>query len=226
VLGAVVSKLPDCAHCELARGDMACQQPEGKGGAACPTLSRKELASEALVQYKGAIEEFARHAAVQEAECYVGRDQEPRQLIPTKPRILEICEFAAKQEYTRLGLAFCIRYLKEAPLVADYIQDHGFEVVSVVCKTGRVPKEHIGIQEGEKLRIGTFEAMCNPILQAKVLNEAGTQLNVVMGLCVGHDSLLFQNSEAPCTVLVAKDRVYDDNAMAAFRKHDTPDAQE
>ena len=211
-------KLPDCAHCELARADMICQQPDGKGGAACPSVSHKKLAAEALAQYRDDIREFARNASVQEAECYIGRDQEPRQLIPTKPRILEICEFAHKMGYERIGLAFCIRYHREAPLVADYIQERGFEVVSVVCKTGRVPKEHIGIAEGEKLRIGTFEAMCNPILQAMVLNAAGTQLNVVMGLCVGHDSLLFKSSEAPCTVLVAKDRVHDDRALAALEK--------
>jgi uncharacterized metal-binding protein len=218
VLGAVVSKLPDCAHCPLAREEMACQLPDGKGGPGCPTLGHKELTAEAWKKYTDAVMEFARQASVQEAECYVGRDQEPRQLIPTKPRILEICEFAGKLGYTRLGLAFCIRYFKDAPLVADYLKDHGFEVVSVVCKTGSIPKEKIGIAEDEKLRIGTYEPMCNPILQAMVLNASGTQLNVVMGLCVGHDSMLFQHSEAPCTVLVAKDRVHEDRAMDALRK--------
>jgi uncharacterized metal-binding protein len=197
---------------------MACQLPKGKGGPGCPTLNRKDLTAEAWKKYTDAVMEFARQASIQEAECYVGRDQEPRQLIPTKPRILEICEFAGKLGYTRLGLAFCIRYFKDAPLVADYLKDHGFEVVSVVCKTGSIPKEKIGIAEDEKLRIGTYEPMCNPILQAMVLNASGTQLNVVMGLCVGHDSMLFQHSEAPCTVLVAKDRVHEDRAMDALRK--------
>lgn len=213
-----MSKLPDCAHCPLTRAEMACQLPKGKGGPGCPTLNHKELTAEAWKKYTDAVMEFARQASIQEGECYVGRDQEPRQLIPTKPRILEICEFAGKMGYTRLGLAFCIRYLGEAPLVADYIKEHGFEVVSVVCKTGSIPKEKIGIAEDEKLRIGTYEPMCNPILQAMVLNASGTQLNVVMGLCVGHDSMLFQHSEAPCTVLVAKDRVHDDRAMEALRK--------
>ena len=31
--------------------------------------------------------------------------------------------------------------------------------------------------------------MFNPILQARVLNQRQTDLNVVVGLCVGHDSL-------------------------------------
>ena len=33
--------------------------------------------------------------------------------------------------------------------------------------------------------------MCNPILQAKILNAEHTDLNIVMGLCVGHDRYLF-----------------------------------
>ncbi|MBW2262715.1 MAG: DUF1847 domain-containing protein [Deltaproteobacteria bacterium] len=197
---------------------MSCQQPDGKGGAGCPTLSGKELVAAARAQYKGDTREFARQAAIQEAECYAGREEEPQQLIPTKSRIVEICEFAEKMGFKKLGLAFCIRSMKEATIVADFFEGRGFEVVSVVCKAGGVPKERIGIEESEKLRIGTYEAMCNPIMQAKVLNHAGTQFNVVMGLCVGHDSLLFKNIEAPCTVLVVKDRINDDNPAAAIRK--------
>ena len=58
--------------------------------------------------------------------------------------------------------------------------------------------------------------MCNPIGQAMLLNEAATGLNVVIGLCVGHDSLFFRNSAAPATVLVAKDRVTGHNPVAAL----------
>ena len=58
--------------------------------------------------------------------------------------------------------------------------------------------------------------MCNPILQAKLLNEAGTDLNVVMGLCVGHDSLFYKYSDALVTTLVTKDRVLGHNPVAAL----------
>ncbi|MGD8387762.1 MAG: DUF1847 domain-containing protein [Desulfobacteraceae bacterium] len=64
------------------------------------------------------------------------------------------------------------------------------------------------IQEAE-------EAMCNPVLQARVLNEEATDLNVLLGLCVGHDSLFFRYAEAPTTVLAAKDRVTGHNPLAA-----------
>jgi uncharacterized metal-binding protein len=58
--------------------------------------------------------------------------------------------------------------------------------------------------------------MCNPILQAKTLNEEHTELNVVIGLCVGHDSLFYKYSEAPVTTLVVKDRVLGHNPVAAL----------
>ncbi len=49
-----------------------------------------------------------------------------------------------------------------------------------------------------------------------MLDAAGTQLNVVIGLCVGHDRLFFMHSQAPTTVLVAKDRVLGHNPVAAL----------
>ena len=58
--------------------------------------------------------------------------------------------------------------------------------------------------------------MCNPILQARLLNEAHTDLNVVIGLCVGHDSLFYKYSDAYVTTLVTKDRVTGNNPAAAL----------
>ena len=60
------------------------------------------------------------------------------------------------------------------------------------------------------------ENMCNPILQAKILNEAKTELNIVVGLCVGHDSLFYKYSDALVTTAVTKDRVTGHNPVAAI----------
>jgi uncharacterized metal-binding protein len=135
---------------------------------------------------------------------------------PTKPRIVEICEFARKMGYGRLGLAFCIGLAREAQVVGEIFQAHGFQVVSVVCKAGRTPKELIGIKDEEKIYQGTEESMCNPIYQAMLLNEQHTELNVLLGLCVGHDSLFFKHAQAPTTVLAVKDRVTGHNPLAAI----------
>ena len=60
------------------------------------------------------------------------------------------------------------------------------------------------------------EAMCNPIYQACLLNQEKSQLNIQLGLCVGHDSLFFKYAEAPTTVLAVKDRVTGHNPLAAI----------
>jgi uncharacterized metal-binding protein len=94
-------------------------------------------------------------------------------------------------------------------------------VCTVCCKVGSFDKERLGLRDDEKVSPGEYEALCNPVAQAALLAKAGTQLNVVVGLCVGHDSLFFAHSEAPVTVLVAKDRVLGHNPVAALYNADT-----
>ena len=88
-------------------------------------------------------------------------------------------------------------------------------MISVVCKVGRVPKEKIDVRDDQKVAIGSFESMCNPVLQALTVNEEKTDFNILLGLCVGHDSLFLKYAEAPCTVLAVKDRVLVHNPLAA-----------
>lgn len=208
---------PECASCKVLQEKRACMNPGGIGAKRCPTLSGKADRQKAQAEYqKKEVAEFARQATIQEGECYSGRDKKPYVMHPVKPRMQEICEFAHKMGYTKLGLAFCGGLAKEAAVVDEILRNHGFETVSVVCKAGAVPKEAIGVRDEEKIYIGEHESMCNPILQAMLLNEALTQFNIVLGLCVGHDSLFFKYAEAPTTVLAAKDRVTGHNPLACI----------
>jgi uncharacterized metal-binding protein len=133
-----------------------------------------------------------------------------------RTRIEEIMDFAGRLGATRLGIAHCIGLIEEAKTAREIFQANGFEVEAICCRVGSVDKETLGLTDAEKVHPGQFEAMCNPVAQAKLLAKAGTQLNVVIGLCVGHDSLFFQHSQAPVTVLVAKDRVLGHNPVAAL----------
>jgi uncharacterized metal-binding protein len=206
---------PECATCGIK--EKICRSPEGQGPAFCPTLHKKEAVEKANKEYaKPAIVKFAHEASLQEAECYFNRDVKPFVPHPTKPRVQEVCEFAQKMGYKKLGMAFCSALHSEALSLNRILEAQGFEVVSVACKAGRTPKETIGIKEDEKVRIGEFEAMCSPIAQAMILNEEKTDFNILVGLCVGHDSLLLKYSEAYCTVLVAKDRLLAHNPCAAL----------
>jgi len=207
----------DCADCGLTRQEKACMNPKGKGAKGCPTLTKKKLTGEAKKEYQlPEVREFARQASIQEGECYAGRHRKPYVMHATKPRIQEIGEFARKMGYTRLGLVFCVGLSKEAMIVNQLLKSQGFETVSVVCKVGSVPKEDIGLKESEKVFIGEYESMCNPILQAAIVNEAKTHFNILLGLCVGHDSLFFKYAEAPTTVLAVKDRVTGHNPLGAI----------
>ena len=81
----------------------------------------------------------------------------------------------------------------------------------------RHTKETIGIKEEEKIAgPGNWETMCSPITQAAILNEEGTEFNILVGLCVGHDSLFIKYSQAPITALIVKDRVFGHNPAAGL----------
>lgn len=131
-------------------------------------------------------------------------------------RVEEIINFANKCGYKKLGLAFCVGLSKEAKIFASILRNHGFEVESLSCKNGSILKEFINISNEEQVRPCTYEPMCNPIGQAKLLNKSGTQLNILLGLCVGHDSLFLKHSEAPVTIFAVKDRVLGHNPLAAI----------
>lgn len=128
-------------------------------------------------------------------------------------RVQEIMEFARKIGAKKIGIANCIGLINEARIFARILRANDFEPYAVICKVEGRAKTSMGIPEKCE-QIGP--AMCNPILQARLLNKAGTDLNVVMGLCVGHDSLFYRYSEAYVTTLITKDRVTGNNPAASL----------
>ena len=133
------------------------------------------------------------------------------------PRIEELIQFARKCDYKRLGIAHCGGLAYEAGLLSEILEKNGFEVVSVMCKTGGIPKERIGIKPDEKIAgPDAWETMCNPIVQAMIINRSKVDMAVMLGLCIGHDTLFIRYCEAPLTVLAVKDRVTGHNPLAAL----------
>ena len=131
-------------------------------------------------------------------------------------RIQEIMDFARRIGATKLGIAHCVGLMQEARIASEIFSGNGFQVHAICCKVGSISKEKLGLKDEEQVHPGHFESLCNPVAQAELLAKAGTQLNVVIGLCVGHDSIFFKHSHAPVTVLVAKDRVLGHNPAAAL----------
>lgn len=209
---------PSCATCTEPMRERVCMKPEGKPGKSCPTLTGQEVLAQANQAYSGqGTMHFARQASIQEAQCYANRHQRPYVMQPEKTRVIEIIEFAQRMDYQKIGLAFCIGLSHEAALTSEIFKSHGLTVVSACCKAGRTSKQDfLGLTDQDKIFQDTDEAMCNPIFQAEILAAAGAQLNVALGLCVGHDSLFFQHAKAPTTVLAVKDRVTGHNPLAAI----------
>ena len=214
-------ELPGCARCPYEPQVRICQNEEGKAPPFCPTVNKDTVIAKSLEELKKPeILEFALQASIQEGEGYADKELGYDRARPLKPRILEIIEFAGRMKYKKIGLAFCIALRKEAKVVENLLTSNGFTVVSGLCKMGRVPKETLGVREDQKIKIGCFEAMCNPIAQAFLFNEEKTEFNVMIGLCVGHDSLFLKYADAPCTVFAVKDRLLGHNPLAAIYQID------
>lgn len=201
----VKNRTISCARC----GVLACKQEPGTQThpSFCPAVGHEAVLDEVSAAYRADSElrRLAGEAARVEAAGYC-RDT----------RVEEVMAYARRLGSSHLGIACCVGTLLEAHLAQTIFAANGFQVTCVACKVGSIPKEAIGLEDDEKIRPGQFEALCNPLGQAALLAEAGTQLNVVIGLCVGHDSLFFRHSVAPVTVLVAKDRVTGHNPAAAL----------
>ena len=128
-------------------------------------------------------------------------------------RVEETIEFAKRIGAKKIGIATCVGLIRETRTLTKILRSHGFEVYGVACKAGTVRKTEVGIP---KTCENTGVNMCNPILQAKMLNAEHTDLNIVMGLCVGHDSMFYKYAEGLTTTLVVKDRVLGHNPVAAL----------
>lgn len=129
-------------------------------------------------------------------------------------RVEETMEFAASLGAKRIGIAVCAGLINEGRTFAKILRVNGFEPYGIACKAGAFSRADMGLAT---TCCDYGSVSCNPLLQAQLLNEEGTDLNVVIGLCVGHDSIFLKHSDAPCTVLVAKDRPLGHNPVAAIR---------
>ncbi len=198
-------KVYRCATCKV----RACQDEPGTKPypGNCPIPNEREIADEVndIYLHDEQVNLLAAAAARTEAKGY-----------PKRPRVEEIMDFARRIGANRLGIAHCIGLCHEAALLLDILEANGFEVHTLACKCAVLAKEEIGLTDEEKVHPGQFESLCSPLAQALILKKMVTEMNNLMGLCVGHDTLFFRYSDAPVTVLIAKDRVTGHNPVTAL----------
>ncbi|WP_066639457.1 DUF1847 domain-containing protein [Desulfolucanica intricata] len=129
-------------------------------------------------------------------------------------RLDELIKFAESMRFKKLGLAFCVGLAEESGILAKMLENKGFQVDSACCKICGLDKKDFEVPYAKPNK--NFEALCNPVGQAAVLNKGKTELNIAVGLCVGHDILFQKYSEAPVTTFVTKDRVLAHNPLGVL----------
>ncbi|MDP6803861.1 MAG: DUF1847 domain-containing protein [Rhodospirillales bacterium] len=202
---------PGCAYCPPAVRACQAGESERRGPGFCPSKVDADGIEDARALYEDpGVLKVAQESARVEAEGYC-----------RWTRVEEIVAFAKRMGFRKIGIATCISFVDHARTLSGILESHGFEVASAACKHGSVPKEDIGLADSEKIRPGEYEPMCNPVSQAVMLNRHGCELNIVLGLCIGHDSLFFKHSEGLATTLVAKDRVLAHNPIGALMLADS-----
>lgn len=185
----------------------------------CPIMISKDLIQDVIERYQDKeIHPFYLNSALVEKESYEEKAaREEGRIVPVRPRIREIAEFAKKMEIKRIGMAFCSGLSDEASRASEILEKHGLEICSVACSCGALDKSELGVPEDYKISDPKkFEVACNPILQAELLNQADTGFNILIGLCVGHDMLFTKNSKAGVTALVVKDRFTGHNPVISL----------
>lgn len=192
----------ECAKCsKLACSDNDLEKaPEG-----CPSVDQAKVFKEARKEYeKPEIRKIHQTAAHIEVTGYM-----------KWPRVVELINFSKKMDYKHLGIAFCVGLRHEARTLTKILEKEGFKVTSGICTQGCLVKKEIDIPD-EDTFTGAEEVGCNPIGQAYYLNSQKTDLNIVVGLCIGHDINFIKYSKAPTTVLLVKDRVTTHNPAAVL----------
>lgn len=209
--------LPQCAKCS----ETYCQRMPRTAvnidelPSFCPMRTSEDAIATASRKYElDRVKRIYVPATITEKEAY---EQVRGVRMAVRPRIKELIEFGRLIHAERIGIAFCAGLRDEAARITRVLEKAGFAVASILCKCGGVDKTKLGVAKEHKIgRASNFEAGCNPVLQAEILNEARTDINVIVGLCVGHDMLFAMHSKAPVTTLIVKDRLTGHNPVIAL----------
>jgi len=144
---------------------------------------------------------------IYEAACIVGAENNG-----FRPRVEEALHFAKQMNFSKIGFAACVAFEAEMAVIRDLFTREGCSVVCAGCQIGSDSAEDRQVPHLK----GYPNEHCNPIAQAEFLNAEGTELNFIVGLCLGHDILFTRYAKAPVSTLIVKDRMTANNPAGAL----------
>ncbi len=195
---------PGCEHCGVA----ACEHP----GRTAPTFCPEQGISDETRSRVRSLYDEPENRRIMEAAARVSAGT------ANSTRVQDTIKFASYMGASRIGIAACTAMLKETAVLARLLRRAGFSVVALGCKLQENRAPDLGIDPA--CGVGDC-VICNPIMQALLLNEAKCDLNILMGICVGHDALFAKYSDAPAVTLVAKDFLAANNPCAVLYTADS-----
>jgi uncharacterized metal-binding protein len=134
-------------------------------------------------------------------------------------RIAELVYFALEMGYQRIGLAFCEDLREPADILTGVLRRF-FQVHAVGCKLRSEPYVDPAGGSGDPHGSPSVGGVpCDPRGVAAILNARNTELNVVVGFCVGADCIFHRNSHAPVTTIFLKDKSLANNPIGAVYSH-------
>ena len=199
----MTSKATQCVKCTVWR--CRTRERDKKVPAFCPTEKYPDLVKDSIEKSKLPENRVTNLAwrKLMDKLLYQGNPLDRY----TWTRIDEIMEYARIRGMKKLGIAYCYAVEVEARLLSDLLERNGFDVVSIACLCGEIDPRDVDM-EGN--------VFCNPIMQAEVLNRENTELNLMVGLCLGHDIIFLRNCKAETTPFLVKDRATGHNPAVAL----------
>ena len=122
-----------------------------------------------------------------------------------KSRLQELVNFAKESGYINIGIANCKSVQPYADRLKQLLEKDGFKVYSINCKDSCL--------NGNCICEDMSGACCDPLSQAKYLNDCKTNLNINLGLCLGHGIIFAKHSIAPVTTFLVKDFATNHNPI-------------
>ena len=122
-----------------------------------------------------------------------------------KSRLQELINFAKESAFNKIGIANCKAVQPYAEKLANILTNAGFDVYSINCKDSGL--------DGKSVCDDMSGPCCDPISQAQYLNSKNTDININIGLCLGHGIIFSKHSIAPVTTFLVKDFATEHNPI-------------